>query len=90
MVDRQKKTKQELNRLLEESGILDGIRSGKYHAVVQRETTARMVAEGKSLIISYYDRGSYLCTIHQVRTKTGDVVHQDVEDIFIDEVRYER
>jgi len=90
MVRSQKINKDNLMKLLIEHGILEGIRIGRYSAVVQSEAPARKIPGGKSLIISYYQRGQYLCTLHELRNKSGRVVHQDVEDVFIDGIRYER
>ena len=77
-------------KLLIEHGIIEGIRMGRYEQVVQNEAPSRKIPGGKSLIISYYQHGQYLCTIHELRNKNGHVVHQDVENIFINGIRYER
>jgi len=77
-------------RLLIEHGILEGIRIGRYDPVVQSDAPARKIQGGRSLVISYYYGNQYVCTKHELKTKRDGVVHQDVEDVFINGIRYER
>ena len=83
-------SKDDLMKLLIEHGIMEGIRIGRYENVVQNDSPSRKIPGGKSLIISYYQQGKYLCTLHELRDKNGHVVHQDVEDVFINGIRCER
>jgi hypothetical protein len=90
MANRQSISKDNLMKLLVEHGIIEGIRIGRYEYVIQNESPSHKIPGGKSLIISNYQHGQYLCTIHELRDKNGHVVHQDVEDILINGIRYER
>jgi len=90
MANRQRMSKDELKKLLIEHGILEGIRLGRYEAVVQSDTPARKIQSGRSLVISYYYGNQYICTKHELKTQRDGVIHQDVEDVFINGIRYER
>lgn len=64
------------------------IRSGKFRTVVENKTKARMSRGGYSYIISYYDKSRYVCTIHRIVNKQGNIVHEHIKNIEIEGIRY--
>jgi hypothetical protein len=64
------------------------IRSGKFRTVVENRTKARMSKGGHSYIISYYEQSQYVCTIHRIVNKQGNVVHEHIKNIEIEGNRY--
>lgn len=90
MIKKTKLPKEQLKKLLIEHSILEGIRLGRYTEVIEDDSPSKSIPKGRSLIISYYQAGQYICTKHELKRKRGDTVHQDVEAVFIDGTRYER
>ena len=79
----------ELRQKLKERGLWDKMRSGRLLEKVQRTSPATIAPGGISQIISYWDEHlQYICTIHRVLTKEGQIIHEDVKDAFLDGVRY--
>ena len=87
---KQRLPKEQLKKLLIDHSILDGIRRGRYTEVIEDDSPSRRIPNGRSLIISYYQSNQYICTKHELKKKNGDTVHQDVEAVFIDGIRYDR
>ncbi len=55
----------------------------------RHEVPAKILKDGLSQTITYYnERSEYLCTMHRVVSKDGDIVHEDVKDAFLDGVWY--
>lgn len=79
-----------LKQLLVDNLILEGIRQGRYREVIENDDPAKKIPSGRSLIISYYQGNQYICTKHELKTKRGRTVHQDVEAVLIGGIRYER
>ncbi len=90
MTKKKRLPKDQLKKLLIDNSILRGIEQGRYTKVIEDDSPARRIPKGRSLIISYYQGSQYICTKHELRTKRGDTVHQDVEAVFISGTRYER
>ena len=90
MTDKQKLSKRALKKLLKDKLILDKIHKGKYREVIESDVPAKKLKNGRSLILSYYNQSQYICTKHELRTNTGRTVHQDVEAVFLDNIRYDR
>lgn len=90
MREKQKLPKDQLRKLLIEHSILEGIKLGRYTEVIEDESPAHSIPNGRSFIISYYEAGQYICTKHELRRRGGDIVHQDVEAVFVGGTRYER
>jgi hypothetical protein len=90
MINKQKLTKRALKKLLKDKSILDAIHQGHYREVIENDVPAKKISGGRSLIISYYQGSQYICTKHELRTKTDRTVHQDVEAAFINNIRYDR
>jgi hypothetical protein len=56
---------------------------------IQASVPSKIVDGGISKILTYYDEHmKYLCTIHQVTTKDGITIHENVKDVFLDGIRY--
>ena len=90
MTQKQRLSKRALKRLLKDNSILEGIQQGWYREVIENDRPAKKILDGRSLIISYYQGNQYICTKHELKTKTGRTVHQDVEAVLIGGIRYER
>jgi hypothetical protein len=76
--------------MLEDLGYWQKMHNGQLISSVRRETPAKIMAEGKSQIITFWDEHrSYLCTIHRVITKNGQVIHEDIKDATVNGVRYQ-
>jgi len=90
MIKKERLPKEKLKKLLIDQSILHGIKQGHYTEVVEDDSPSRRIPNGRSLIISYYRSGKYVCTKHELRTKRGDIVHQDVEAVFLGGTRYDR
>jgi len=79
----------ELQHMLEQNNFWLRIHNNKLLCKVQASVPSKMVDGGTSKILSYYDEHMiYLCTIHQVTTKDGKILHEDVKDVFLDGIRY--
>lgn len=81
---------EQLRELLQGRNICEKIHSGAFEAKVQSRAPARIPGSGLSSIISFYEGGLYVCTKHQIKTPEGKLFHQDIEDAFIDGVRYKK
>ena len=82
-------TSEELKKRLEERNYWLRIQEHRLLEKVQAEAPARIIQDGVSRIISCYNGHlDYLCTIHRVITKNGDVIHEDVKDVYLDGIRY--
>jgi hypothetical protein len=90
MTKMQRLPKKSLKRLLIDNSILEAIRQGRYREVIESDVSAKKIPDGRSLIISYYQGNQYICTKHELKTKRGRTVHQDVEAVLIRGIRYER
>lgn len=90
MAQKKRVSKGELKKLLIDNSILDGIHQGLYTPVVNDNSPSNKIRRGRSLIISYYLVGQYVCTKHELRTNKGVVKHQDVETVVIGDTRYDR
>jgi hypothetical protein len=89
MTSVQSKTQAELKKMLEDRNFWSRIKSRKLTKVDQAVVPSKASPGGTSKIISYYDSSSqYVCTIHRVTTKTGDIIHEHVKDALIEGVRY--
>lgn len=90
MAQKKSLSKDSLKKLLIECSILEGIHEGRYREVIENESPAKSIPNGRSLIISYYQGNKYICTKHELRKGKDDIVHQDVEAAFIDGTHYMR
>lgn len=90
MTKMQRLPKKSLKRLLIDNSILEAIRQGRYREVIESDVSAKKIPDGRSLIISYYQGSQYICTKHELKTKRGRTLHQDVEAVLISGIRYER
>ncbi len=89
MPNNQECTAEELQEKLKQRNYWACIHSGKLLPKVQDTTPARIIKDGISQIISYYDEHlQYLCTIHIITAAGGGVLHEHVKDAEIDGVRY--
>ena len=77
-----------MEKILEQHNIWSRIRSGKFKTVVENKTKARMSKGGYSYIISYYDKSQYVCTIHRIVNKQGNIIHEHIKNIEIEGIRY--
>jgi len=85
----QESNTEELQIKLEDRNYWLRIHSCELLEKIQSEVPARIIKDGVSSIISYYDEHlNYLCTIHRVITKNGNVIHEDIKDIYLDGIRY--
>lgn len=85
----QESTAEELQKKLEDRNYWLRIHSGELLEKIQSEVPAKIIKDGVSSIISYYDEHlNYLCTIHRVITTNGNVIHEDIKDIYLDGIRY--
>jgi len=82
-------TKVKLKEMLEERNLWSKMQSGRLLEVEQNRTRAKRAPDSTSYIISYYDEHlQYVCTIHKIVTRNGEVIHEHVKDAFVDGVRY--
>ena len=89
MKNYQECTSAELQNKLEQRNYWSRIHSNKLLAKVQAEDPAKIIKDGTSKIISYYDRHmNYLCTIHLITSKDGIILHEHIKDAYLDGVRY--
>ena len=78
-----------LKEMLENRSFWSRMRSNKLLAKEQATAPARISDGGTSYIISYYDEHlQYVCTIHRIVSKGGDIIHEHVKDAYIDGVQY--
>jgi len=78
-----------LQQMLEERNYWMRIHNNKLLHKIQASVPSKMVDGGFSKIITYYDEHlKYLCTLHQVTTKDGSVIHENVKDALLDGVWY--
>ena len=79
----------ELQHMLERRNYWTRIHNNELLCKIQASTPSKMVYGGISKILTYYDEHiKYLCTIHQVTTKDGDIIHENVKDAFLDGIWY--
>ncbi len=79
----------ELRKRLEERVYWKKIQNGKLLAKVRKTVPATITPGGISQIVSYWDEHlQYLCTLHKVFTREGQVIHEDIKDACLDGVRY--
>ncbi len=89
MKNYQEASEKELQHMLQERNYWLRIHNNKLLCNTQKSRPSKMIDNGTSLIVSYYDEHmKYLCTIHKVITKDGKTIHEDVKDIFLDGIRY--
>ena len=89
MKNYQECTSAELQNKLEQRNYWSRIHSNKLLTKVQAKAPARIIKDGISQIITYYDQHMhYLCTIHLITTKDGRILHEHVKDADLDGVRY--
>ena len=77
-----------MEKILKQHNIWPKIRSGKFKTVVENKTEARMSKGGYSYIISYYNKSQYVCTIHRIVSKQGNIIHEHTKNIEIEGIRY--
>ena len=79
----------ELQCMLEKRNYWMRIHSNKLLCKIQASTPSKMINGGISKILTYYDEHlKYLCTIHQVITKDGDIIHEHIKDAVLDGICY--
>lgn len=79
----------EIQTMLEQRNYWLRIHNNKLLSKTQASTPSRMIQNGTSLIITFYDEHmNYLCTMHQVITNDGDVIHENVKDAYLDGIWY--
>ena len=90
MKDFQPSTQKELRLKLEKINYWDRIHKNKLLCKKQSESAARILQDGLSQIMTFYDEHlNYLCTIHRITNKDGTaIVHEHVKDCYLDGVWY--
>ena len=79
----------EIQNMLEQRNYWLRIHNNKLLSKIQASTPSRMIQGGTSYIITFYDEHlNYLCTMHQVVTNNGNVIHENVKDAFLDGIWY--
>jgi len=79
----------EIKEKLEQHNYWRRMHSNKLLSKVQVESPSKIIKDGTSRIVSYYDEHiKYLCTIHQIVTKDGKVIHEHVKDAYLGGIRY--
>jgi hypothetical protein len=79
----------DLQHLLEQRNYWSRIHDNKLLCKTQTSKPSKMIDNGTSLILSYYDEHlNYLCTIHRVITQDGKIIHENIKDVFLDGIRY--
>ena len=82
-------TYEEIQAKLEQHNYWLRIHSNKLLCKVQKQVPAKIIKDGHSQILSYYDEhGFYLCTLHRIITFDGVVIHENAKDAVIDGVYY--
>lgn len=78
-----------LEQKLKEISYWAKIHTGKLLAKVQRDSPAKIIQDGTSRIVTYYDEHRhYLCTMHMVLTKEGVTIHEDIKDAWLNGIWY--
>lgn len=77
-----------MEKILNQHNIWSKIHSGKFKIVVENKTKAKMSKGGYSYIISYYDKSQYVCTIHRIVNKKGNIIHEHIKNLEIKGIRY--
>jgi hypothetical protein len=89
MKNYQQASASELQRMLEQRNYWMRIHNNKLLCKTQASVPSKIINGGISKILTYYDEHiKYLCTIHQVTTRDGKIIHEDVKDAFLDGTRY--
>jgi hypothetical protein len=89
MKNYQQANAQELQHMLEERNYWLRIHNNKLLCKTQASRPSKIIDEGTSLILSYYNEHmKYLCTIHKVITKDGKTIHEHVKDIYLEGIWY--
>ena len=90
MKDFQLSSQEELRAALEKANYWDRIHNNKLLCKKQSEDPARILKDGVSQILSYYDEHlNYLCTIHRIVSKDGSaIVHEHIKDCYLNGVWY--
>ena len=79
----------ELQHMLEERNYWLRIHNNKLLCKTQASAPSKMIDGGISRVLTYYDEHiKYLCTVHQVTTKDGNIIHEDVKDALLDGTWY--
>jgi len=79
----------EIQIMLEQRNYWLRIHNNKLLSKIQASKPSRMVQNGTSLIITFYDGHlNYLCTMHQVVTNDGHIIHENVKDAYLDGIWY--
>lgn len=79
----------EIQHMLEKRNYWLRMHDNKLLCKTQASKPSKIVDGGLSKILTFYDEHiKYLCTIHQVITKDGKILHEDVKDAFLDGIRY--
>jgi len=80
---------EDLQCMLEKRNYWMRIHNNKLLCKIQASKPSKIVNGGISKILTFYDEHiKYLCTLHQVNTKEGKIIHEDVKDVFLDGIRY--
>jgi len=77
-----------MEKISKQHGIWLKIRSGKFRTAVENKTKARISKGGWSYIISYYDKSEYVCTVHRIVNKQGNIIHEHIKNLDIKGIRY--
>ena len=89
MKDFQQISLEELEQKLKEISYWAKIHAGKLLAKVQKDNPAKIIQDGTSRIVTYYDEHRhYLCTMHMVLTKEDIIIHEDVKDAWLNGIWY--
>jgi len=89
MKNYQQATGVEIQIMLEKRNYWRRIHDNKLLCKIQASVPSKLINGGLSRILSYYDEHlHYLCTIHQVTTKDGKILHENVKDTMLDGIRY--
>ena len=79
----------EIQTMLELRNYWLRIHNNKLLSKIQASTPSRMIQDGTSYIITFYDEHlNYLCTMHQVITIDGHIIHENVKDAYLDGIWY--
>jgi hypothetical protein len=65
------------------------IHAGTLLEKIQSERPAKIIQDGISRIVTYYDEHlQYFCTMHQVVTREGNIIHEDIKDAVLEGIWY--
>jgi len=75
--------------MLKDRNYWSRIHNNKLLCKTQASKPSKIVDGGMSKINTYYDEHMhYLCTLHQITTREGQIIHENVKDALVEGIWY--